>query len=204
MPQSRKLPARYIAQLPLVERLDVKIIEQLRPLLQKPAMRRVGKLGNLGDEPPLLSLSAALLLGGILAHNPRLQRAGICMALSHLIAIGFKEWGKNNVNRTRPDEQLKEGHYHMAIGHSHDPDLRSFPSGHTAGAIAVARAFAREYPRYTLPVLSVAAIIGTLQVPRRAHYPGDVIAGAIAGLVAEKLAALAVYGLTLAIRPRRR
>lgn len=200
MPQSRKLPASRIAELPLPERLDVKIIEKIRPMLQRPTVTKLGKLGNVGDEPPLLSLSAALLLAGTLARKPHLRRAGIRMALAHVIAISFKEWGKNNVDRTRPDEQLEGGRYYMAIGNSRDADLRSFPSDHTAGAVAIARAFSRDYPRYKWPALAAAAVIGALQVPRRAHYPGDVLAGALAGMVAENMATFAIEGLGLANR----
>lgn len=200
MIQAKRLPQQRIEKLSLPERVDVEIIEKLRPLLQKPAVRRLGKLGELGDEPPLLLISATLLVGGTLARKPPLQRAAIRMALAHLIAIGFKEWGKNNVDRSRPDEQLKEGRYHMAKGHSRDADLRSFPSGHTAGALAVARAFSRDYPRYTRPVLAAAAVIGALQVPRRAHYPGDVVAGGVAGAVAERIATFIIDRLRLTNR----
>lgn len=200
MIQAKRLPQQRIEKLSLPERVDVEIIEKLRPLLQKPAVRRLGKLGELGDEPPLLLISATLLVGGTLARKPPLQRAAIRMALAHLIAIGFKEWGKNNVDRSRPDEQLKEGRYHMAKGHSRDADLRSFPSGHTAGALAVARAFSRDYPRYTKPVLAAAAVIGALQVPRRAHYPGDVVAGGVAGAVAERIATFIIDSLRLTNR----
>jgi membrane-associated phospholipid phosphatase len=190
--RQNQLPQQRIEQLSLPERVDVEIIEKMRPLLQKPTVQKVGMLGNLGDEPPLLAISAALLIGGTITRKPALQRAAIRMALAHLIAIGFKEVGKNNVDRTRPDEQLKTGTYHMSAGHSHDADLRSFPSGHTAGALAVARAFSRDYPRYTKPVLAAAAVVGALQVPRRAHYPGDVLAGAVAGAVAEKIATFVI------------
>jgi membrane-associated phospholipid phosphatase len=191
---------RQIEQLSLPERIDVEIIEKMRPLLQKPVVKKVGKLGNLGDEPPLMAISAALLIGGTLTRKPALQRAAIRMALAHLIAIAFKEVGKNNVDRTRPDEQLKTGTYHMSAGHSRDADLRSFPSGHTAGALAVARAFSRDYPRYAKPLLAAAAIVGALQVPRRAHYPGDVLAGAVAGAVAEKIASFVIDQLGLTNR----
>lgn len=35
------------------------------------------------------------------------------------------------------------------------------------------------------------------QVPRRAHYPGDVIAGATAGIIAEKLSDFVISRITL-------
>ena len=199
MPQNH-LPQDRIEQLSLPERIDVEIIEKMRPLLQKPVVKMVGKLGNLGDEPPLMAISAALLIAGTLTRKRALQRAAIRMALAHFIAIAFKEVGKNNVDRTRPDEQLKTGTYHMSSGHSRDADLRSFPSGHTAGALAVARAFSRDYPRYTKPLLAAAAVVGALQVPRRAHYPGDVLAGAVAGAVAEKIASFVIDQLGLTNR----
>lgn len=198
MASAQSLAPRRIKQLSLPERIDVGIVEHMRQFLLNPTIEKIGKLGNAGDEPPLLAISAALLIGGTLAGTRPLQRAAIRMALAHLIAIGLKEWGKNNVDRTRPDEQLKSGTYHMSAGHSRDADLRSFPSGHTAGALAVARAFSRDYPRYTKPALAAAAAIGALQVPRRAHYPGDVVAGAVAGVIAERIATFIINraGLT--------
>ncbi|WP_313801699.1 phosphatase PAP2 family protein [Sphingobium sp.] len=188
MAGGRRLPKQRIEKLSLPERIDVGIVETLRPILQTAAARQLGKLGNIGDEPPLMALSLVLLLAGTLARKPAMQRAAIRMALAHLIAIGFKEWGKNNVDRTRPAKQLRTGSYHMAKGKSRDADLRSFPSGHTAGALALARAFSRDYPVYTKPVLAAAAVVGALQLPRGAHYPGDVVAGGAAGIVAEKIA----------------
>jgi membrane-associated phospholipid phosphatase len=42
--------------------------------------------------------------------------------------------------------------------------------------------------------------VGALQVPRRAHYPGDVLAGAVAGAVAEKIASFVIDQLGLTNR----
>lgn len=190
MAQDVRLPEKRIRQLSLLERMDVRSIEIMRPLLQKQVSRGLGQLGQLGNEPPLLFLSAGLFIGGLFTGNARLRRAASRMGLAHAIAIGFKQWGKNHIDRSRPEEQLRHGRYHMAMGHSQAPDLRSFPSGHTAGSFAVARAFSREYPRYATPALAAAAVIGVLQVPRLAHYPGDVIAGVFAGTFAEQLTAL--------------
>ena len=63
----------------------------------------------------------------------------------------------------------------------------SFPSGHSAGAIAAARAFSREFPEYGAVAIGGAGVIAASQVPRCAHYPTDVAAGIAIGLVAEAL-----------------
>lgn len=188
MARYQPLPEARTKALTLPERIDIRAIERLRPFLQARLARQIGKLGQAGDEPPLFIASAALFAAGLIARRPDLERAAIRMALAHLFTIGIKEWGKNHVDRSRPDQQLKQGSYHMALGRSRDPALRSFPSGHSAGAVAVARAFGRDVPRHADAAAFTAVLIGALQVVRRAHYPGDVIVGALAGVVAEKVA----------------
>ena len=181
-----------ISRLPFPDQVDVRAIEGLRPLLLTRWAELAGKLGQLGNEPPLIFLSAAVLAVGVIGGRPALRRAAVRMATAHFFTILFKEWGKNHVDRSRPEEQLKDGHYHRTSGHSKDPDLRSFPSGHTAGAVAVARAFSRDVPHYARPAQSAAALIGLLQIVRRAHYPGDIIVGGLGGVAAEKIASFAI------------
>ncbi|MFT3967811.1 MAG: phosphatase PAP2 family protein [Sphingobium sp.] len=192
---------RAIARLPVLERLDVGLVERLRPLLETPAAQKLGKLGRLGDDSLLLLLSIGLTTAGLATRNGRLQRSGFRMLVAQLVAKGAKELGKSSVDRTRPAEQLEEGRYVARRGSSRSEALRSFPSGHTASALAVARAFSREYPSFTRPVLTAAAVVGALQVPRRANYPGDVAAGAGAGMLAEKAADMLIAGIE---RVRRR
>lgn len=56
-----------------------------------------------------------------------------------------------------------------------------FPSGHTSRAFALATALAIEFPRWRLFYMFVAALIGFSRVYVGAHYPTDVLAGAILG-----------------------
>ena len=49
--------------------------------------------------------------------------------------------------------------------------------------VAVAVVVARDLPHMAVPALGVAAMIAGIQVPRGKHYPGDVVAGAVLGLV---------------------
>jgi undecaprenyl-diphosphatase len=73
----------------------------------------------------------------------------------------------------------------LRSGRRRDTDFNSFPSGHTAGAVAVAVAVGRDYPGGRLPALALAAAAGIAQVVRSKHYVSDVVAGATIGIVAE-------------------
>jgi undecaprenyl-diphosphatase len=61
------------------------------------------------------------------------------------------------------------------------PTSSSFPSGHTACAIAFATAFRRQYPILGLPVSALATAVGYSRIHTGVHYPSDVIAGALVG-----------------------
>lgn len=61
------------------------------------------------------------------------------------------------------------------------PERYVFPSGHTSRAFALAAIMAKLYPRWRVPLYCGAALIGFSRVYVGAHYPTDVIAGAILG-----------------------
>ncbi len=60
----------------------------------------------------------------------------------------------------------------------------SFPSGHTVTAFLVAGVVAYVSPRWRIPALALAALVGLSRVAVGVHWPLDVVAGAIFGLVA--------------------
>ena len=169
-----------------LEQADIAAVEWLKPWLGTRAARAAGPVGELGDQPPLLALSGAVLAAGAWRRSPRLARAGARMIGAHLLATAAKTQGKDHVDRTRPEALMERGAYRMKEGRSQQSALRSFPSGHTAGIVAVARAAAREYPEYRRRLYGAAALLAALQIPRRAHFPTDVLAGAVIGLAAEQ------------------
>ena len=67
----------------------------------------------------------------------------------------------------------------MKPGGDHRPEADSFPSGHTAGAVPVARALARDYPEHAVMAYAVAGAAAVVQIPRCKHYPTDFAAGAV-------------------------
>jgi undecaprenyl-diphosphatase len=63
------------------------------------------------------------------------------------------------------------------------PGSRSFPSGHTAAAVAFAAGVGRVMPGASIPLYGLASLVGYSRVHTGVHYPGDVLAGALIGVV---------------------
>lgn len=59
-----------------------------------------------------------------------------------------------------------------------DPDRMSFPSGHSAVAVALAVGMSLYYPRMRLPLFALALLVCSSRVLSSAHYPSDVVLGA--------------------------
>jgi membrane-associated phospholipid phosphatase len=107
------------------------------------------------------------------------------MLAAHTLATLAKDFVKHRVDRTRPRSVRKPGKdAKPRAGRDTAKEETSFPSGHSAGAAAVGRAFAREYPERSVPAYGGAAMLALAQIPRCAHYPTDVGAGVAIGLAA--------------------
>jgi membrane-associated phospholipid phosphatase len=150
-------------------------------------VRALTPLARAADEPPLMLLSVATLIGGAVAGRAAIARTGARMLAAHLVANGLKTVLKGSVDRLRPNAVKDEPEIKPGSG-TDDKAANAFPSGHTAGALAVAQAVAHELPRYRVPARVVAIVAGGTQVPRGAHYLTDVVAGAAVGWVSERIA----------------
>ena len=167
-----------------------------------PVLRAAGKLTELADQPPLIALSAGTIVLGAVMRRAGVVRVGMRMLASHLLATGVKTVLKSGIDRTRPARALRDG-YHVGKGNgTDDPSLNSFPSGHTAGAVAVAEAIAAGNRRAAIPARLAAAGVAALQPSRGKHYVSDVLAGAVIGLAAERLARTALDRAEAAMRAR--
>ncbi len=182
------------------EKADIAVAKAAAPLRDTIIVRALGKASEIADQPPLIALCAATFAAGLILRNGRLARAGGRMLAAELLATKLKSLIKHQVDRTRPHVIANGGRYQAKKGHDHASAMNSFPSGHTAGAVTVARAYAREYPEHAGAAYGAAAAIGAIQIPRSKHYPADIVAGAIVGLVAEKAVHLAEQAVSASLR----
>jgi membrane-associated phospholipid phosphatase len=172
-----------------VEKADVDLGAQMASQRDHPIVKAAGDAGEIGDQGPLYGLSAGLLLVGLASGNRRLAGSGVSMCAGVAAADISKRLTKRLVRRTRPHVQLDEGRYKTDAGGSdHKPD-QSFPSGHMACSTAAARALSRNFLPAGAAAGVTATAVGISRVAKGAHWPLDVIAGAVIGLAAEAVSA---------------
>ncbi len=114
---------------------------------------------------------------GLLFPVSRYASAHTSVAL--MVAFLISQIIKRSVSRERPADTLR-GNTVIAA-----PDRFSFPSGHSAAAMAVAAMYALTFPSLGIWLLPLAVMVGYSRVALGVHYPLDVVAGqAIALLTA--------------------
>jgi undecaprenyl-diphosphatase len=137
------------------------------------AMRR---LSHAADYSRLSIIAgAALALGGG-ARGRRAALSGLASvaATATIVNVAVKPLGR----RRRPDRVAGDV---PAARHVRMPASRSFPSGHTAAAVAFATGVARVIPAAGAPLHALATLVAYSRVHTGVHYPGDVLAGALLG-----------------------
>ena len=165
---------------------DAAAAEALRPYSGSLPVRMLEPVADFGDQPQMRMLCGAVVLAGLLRRDEKLAGTGLKMLAAHSVATWTKDFVKHRVDRTRPRSMDRPGKDHVPEpGRDTAKEETSFPSGHSAGAAAVARAFARAYPEHSLPAHAAGAALSLAQIPRCAHYPTDVGAGIGIGVIAE-------------------
>ncbi|HRK61984.1 MAG TPA: phosphatase PAP2 family protein [Candidatus Omnitrophota bacterium] len=117
---------------------------------------------------------------------PRFTKIALCVIIAGIVNSLLKDF----VDRPRPwsffyqaiDQGLVNVTYLFAMD-----TAESFPSGHTTAVFALAAALHQFYGKKVLWVYLFAAWIGVSRVFCGAHFPSDVLAGAVVGIVSAKI-----------------
>lgn len=156
-------------------RIDIGILEFIQTYLRcdllDMAMPLITRLGDGG----ILWICISVLL----LISPRTRKVGTAMAVS----LGFEVLCCNVilkpfVARLRPCDINST--VQLLIPH---PEGFSFPSGHTGASFAAASALFFSRGKFRIPALMMAALIGFSRLYLYVHYPSDVLAGALLGIM---------------------
>lgn len=124
-----------------------------------------------------------LILGFVLIISKKYRKAGILTVLTVILTIIIDgAIIKNIVQRPRPFLQLAT--INMLITKPLD---YSFPSVHTAAAVAACVILFKTIKKYSLPFIFLAILIAFSRLYLFAHYPSDVLGGVILGFVSSKI-----------------
>ena len=156
-----------------VLQLDAAMMVGLHRWSSPTVTRAMSALTHLGDATNWTLLGLVLLTTG-----GRAWGAGIRLGVAAVLATLATQALKRLFRRPRPSAGLSG--FRALV---ENPDLYSFPSGHTSAATAVAVAMA-GYGSLTMLLVALACGVGVSRVYLGAHYPADVVAGAVVGLAA--------------------
>jgi len=159
--------------------------------LPQPLVTFFDWLTDFGKSVRLLVPIGLLLAAIAVVDSPALARMSRCVLAALAVRLGFLfaavalpglvfTIAKRLIGRARP---LVEG---SAAPFSYRPlgwsvEYASFPSGHATDAFAIATAVGALWPR-TRPIMwTYAVLIAISRIVLTAHFPSDVIAGAVVG-----------------------
>lgn len=159
-----------LLQVPAVERLNTDLFLWINQFYWPPLAELTAVLES--AEP----LFMGILLVIILAYFDRHDLA-LCVLIAMVIVSVYVFVVKDLTAVPRPFDSL------TGINIAYYPGGHSYPSGHAAGAFAAFSAWCFREKRHYLPLLGFASLIAFSRVYIGVHYPLDVIAGAVIGLI---------------------
>ncbi|MGA1800456.1 phosphatase PAP2 family protein [Sphingomonas sp. 4RDLI-65] len=170
-----------------VAKADREVTHKAAEHRDQPIVKATGFLAEIGDQPQLVATSLGTVVIGLVARRPDMIRGGVRMFAAHAAATFVKSAIKASIDRTRPEKAIEDGNARFEPGDSDDHEQTSFPSGHTAGAVAVARAASRDIDGAGAPAALVTGLVAAAQPLNGKHYLSDLVVGAAVGWIAEAL-----------------
>ena len=163
--------------------MDGQLLLWIRETFGNPVLDRIMIfISSLANKGMLwIGIGMVLLLLGV--KGRKWSERGLLVLLSlALNAVICNVWLKPMVARTRPYDLLG---YEILVRRLGD---YSFPSGHTSASFAAATALYAIDRRWGTAAYILAVLIGFSRLYLGVHFPTDVLAGAVIGILAAKAA----------------
>jgi len=128
----------------------------------------------------VLSLGLFLFAG---PSNRRLRDAGKSLLIGLISSGAAVQIVKHLLGRARPSVTYDTVFIGPSVKYAYD----SFPSGHTAAGFCVAFILSEYFPKYRIAFYLFAVIVGLYRIDGLSHFPSDVLAGALLGIIVGKL-----------------
>lgn len=170
-----------------VEKTDVEVSRAVSGWRDSAPVKALGWFGKMSDQPPLYAFIGGIAASAVIRRDARLLQSSARMLAAHWAGIRAKNAVKNTIDRTRPQMLIDEGRYESGKGRRNEKPFNSFPSGHTVGAVAIARVVARDYPEYRIPAYALAGLAAFARIAKCDHFVSDTVAGALIGWGAERV-----------------
>ncbi|WP_234124131.1 phosphatase PAP2 family protein [Clostridium hydrogenum] len=154
--------------------IENKYLDRLMPLITY--------MGNLG----IIWIAMALIL---ILNKPYRSIGNIVIITLIISTIVGEGIVKHIVKRMRPCNIHNE--LNLLIT---KPISYSFPSGHTLSSFAVAEVLSRYFGQYKILFIAIALLIAISRLYLYVHYPTDVIAGIVIGILCSKLVFIFLQG----------
>ena len=139
---------------------------------------------NIAGPGFLVALSVFMLIFG----KRWIGRAALEMVVALVISTGVAQILKRLISRSRPYWVSKNLN-------TYGIDLRdySFPSGHTTAAFTVATTFSLYFPKLAPLFVVMALLVAVSRTYLAVHYPTDVLAGMLIGIIVGYVVHMYVY-----------
>lgn len=153
---------------------DRRIATQLPNTVDQVAISK--DVSQVGAVYTIIPITAGLYIGGAISHNPKARETGILggeAALDSLIVVTVL---KGITQRERPYQSNGRGTFFSGGG--------SFPSGHSAGAWALASVVAHEYNKnilYPITAYGLASLVSLSRLSGQQHFASDIVLGGAIG-----------------------
>lgn len=161
--------------------------------IPQPVVAVFREITDFGKSHWILVPTGVMLVGIALVGSPVLGRTTYLTLTSLSLRLGYiflavslpslvVTIGKRMIGRARPPLFIHTNRFDF-LPFSWRVEYASLPSGHATTAFAAAVAIGALYPRARIPMWIFAALIALSRVVLAAHYPSDVLAGAVVGAI---------------------